>query len=136
MTLQSLTEMALWKTLFFSPPSLFARACFQKLTFFPLCLKLKNQLAYFIFYFLLGAGHALCVTCSWPTETEAQPLFLLAQGWVPHVGGTTQQEVIPGSGIAKNILLAQEVVSDYHKEKGKARCTLKVDLIKAYDFLS
>jgi hypothetical protein len=33
-------------------------------------------------------------------------------------------------------LLAQEAVSDYHKEKGKARCTLKVDLMKAYDFLS
>jgi len=32
----------------------------------------------------------LCVTCSWPTETEAQPPFLLAQGLVPHIGGTTQ----------------------------------------------
>jgi len=39
-------------------------------------------------------------------------------------------------GIAENILLGQEVVSDYHKEKGKARCALKVDLMKAYDSLS
>jgi len=46
-----------------------------------------------------------------------------------------QGAFIPGRGIAENILLAQEVVSDYHKEKGVARCTLKVDLMKAYDSL-
>jgi len=49
------------------------------------------------------------------------------------VNSSNQVAFIPGKGIAENILLAQEVVSDYHKEKGKARCTLKVDLMKAYD---
>jgi hypothetical protein len=29
--------------------------------------------------------------------------------------------------------LAQELVCDWHKEKGIPRCTLKVDLMKAYD---
>jgi len=132
--------MGMCKTLFFfSSLTVCSSLVLKKTLNFPLYLKLKKSACHlsFLFFFLhLDTGHALCVTCSWPTETEAQPLFLLAQGWVPHVGGTTQQEVIPGSGIAKNILLAQEVVSDYHKEKGKARCTLKVDLIKAYDFLS
>lgn len=33
-----------------------------------------------------------------------------------------------------NELLAQEVMK-YHKEKGPARCTLKIDLMKAYDFV-
>lgn len=40
---------------------------------------------------------------------------------------------IPSRSISKNILLAQEVVRDYHKNEGKPRCTLKVDLMKAYD---
>ncbi|XP_062167062.1 uncharacterized protein LOC133873362 [Alnus glutinosa] len=30
-------------------------------------------------------------------------------------------------------LLKEELVSDYHKSQGKPRCTLKVDLMKAYD---
>lgn len=40
------------------------------------------------------------------------------------------------TSIAENMLLAQEVVRDYHKNGGKARCTLKVDLMKAYDFVN
>jgi hypothetical protein len=47
-----------------------------------------------------------------------------------------QGAFIPGRGIAANILLAKEVVNDYHKERGKPRCTLKVDLMKAYESLS
>uniref|UniRef100_A0A2N9FAP0 Reverse transcriptase domain-containing protein n=1 Tax=Fagus sylvatica TaxID=28930 RepID=A0A2N9FAP0_FAGSY len=35
--------------------------------------------------------------------------------------------------ISENILLAQELVKGYHKNKGKARCAIKVDLKKAYD---
>jgi hypothetical protein len=44
-----------------------------------------------------------------------------------------QGAFIPNRSIAENILLAQELVSDYHKSQGKPRCTLKVDLMKAYD---
>jgi hypothetical protein len=47
----------------------------------------------------------------------------------------TQGAFIPKRGIAENILLAQEVVCDHHKDKGAPRCTLKIDLIKAYDSL-
>lgn len=44
-----------------------------------------------------------------------------------------QKAFIQGRSISENILLAQEIVQNYHKDKGKARCTNKVDLIRAYD---
>lgn len=34
------------------------------------------------------------------------------------------------------MLLAQKIVGDYHKDKGRARCTLKVDLMRTYNSLS
>lgn len=40
---------------------------------------------------------------------------------------SNQGAFIPKRGIAETILLAQEIVCDYHKEKGVPRCTLKVD---------
>jgi hypothetical protein len=47
-----------------------------------------------------------------------------------------QGAFIPNRSIVENILLAQELVCDYHKVKGKPRCTLKVNLMKAYDSVS
>jgi hypothetical protein len=47
-----------------------------------------------------------------------------------------QGAFILGRRISENILLAQEIVCDYHKQKGKPRCTLKVDLMKAYDSIN
>jgi hypothetical protein len=44
-----------------------------------------------------------------------------------------QSAFIPAKSISENVLLAQELVRGYHKEKGNPRCTLKVDLMKAYD---
>jgi hypothetical protein len=49
---------------------------------------------------------------------------------------SNQGAFIPRRSIAKNILLAQELVCNYHREQGKPRCTRKVDLLKAYDSLS
>jgi hypothetical protein len=87
----SIPEENGWKH-YFSPRSLFLRApSFSKLNF-PLCLTLEKLQAIFSNFFFLSFWMQ-CVTCSWPTETEAAAaaLFLLAQGLVPHVGGTTQQ---------------------------------------------
>lgn len=39
----------------------------------------------------------------------------------------------PNNLVAENILLAQELVRNYHKEKGIPRCAVKVDVMKAYD---
>jgi hypothetical protein len=44
-----------------------------------------------------------------------------------------QTAFIPNRSIAENVLLAQEVMKNYHKSGGKARCTMKVNLMKAYD---
>jgi hypothetical protein len=44
-----------------------------------------------------------------------------------------QTAFVKGRVILENILLAQELVKGYHKNKGKARCAIKVDLKKAYD---
>jgi hypothetical protein len=63
---------------------------------------------------------------------------ILANRMIPgldEVISSNQGAFIPKRSIAENILLAQEVVCDYHKERGAPRCTLKVDLMKAYDSL-
>lgn len=39
---------------------------------------------------------------------------------------------VEGRRIIDDILLAQEVVKDYEKLKGKARCTLEIDIMKAF----
>jgi len=44
-----------------------------------------------------------------------------------------QSAFVPGRCISKNILLAQELVRNYHRSGGRPRCTMKVDLMKAYD---
>lgn len=49
---------------------------------------------------------------------------------------SNQGAFIPKRSISENILLAQELVCNYHKKKGSPRCTLKVDLMKAYDSIS
>ncbi|XP_050233311.1 uncharacterized protein LOC126681802 [Mercurialis annua] len=44
----------------------------------------------------------------------------------------SQSAFIPGRSIADNILLAHELVRNYHRQKGES-CAMKVDLQKAYD---
>jgi hypothetical protein len=44
-----------------------------------------------------------------------------------------QSAFIPGRNISKNVLLAQELVRNYHRKGGQPRCTMKIDLMKAYD---
>jgi hypothetical protein len=44
-----------------------------------------------------------------------------------------QSTFIPGINIAENVLLAQELVRNYHRKEGAPRCTMKIDLMKAYD---
>ena len=44
-----------------------------------------------------------------------------------------QSAFIPSRSITENVLLVEEIVRNYHKDKGVPRCTLKIDLMKAYD---
>ncbi|XP_050211813.1 uncharacterized protein LOC126661972 [Mercurialis annua] len=43
---------------------------------------------------------------------------------------------IPRRFIAHNIMLARELVTNYHRNTGSPRCLLKIDLKKAYDSIS
>ncbi|GJX59208.1 putative RNA-directed DNA polymerase, eukaryota, reverse transcriptase zinc-binding domain protein [Tanacetum coccineum] len=44
-----------------------------------------------------------------------------------------QSAFIPGRRISDNILLTQELMHNYHRNRGPPRCAFKVDIQKAYD---
>ncbi|XP_071708301.1 uncharacterized protein [Rutidosis leptorrhynchoides] len=46
---------------------------------------------------------------------------------------SNQSAFIPGRRISDNILLTQELMKDYHTDRGVARCAFKLDIQKAYD---
>jgi len=52
---------------------------------------------------------------------------------LPNLVGPQQTAFIQGRRIGDNILLAQELLKNYHRDKGSPRCALKVDLMKAFD---
>lgn len=52
---------------------------------------------------------------------------------LPSLINKAQSAFIEGRQIMDNILLAQEVVRDYHLKSGKPRCALKVDIMKVFD---
>ncbi|XP_052181660.1 uncharacterized protein LOC127794528 [Diospyros lotus] len=45
----------------------------------------------------------------------------------------SQAAFVPGRSIGDNVLLAQELVFQYHLHQGPPRCAMKVNLAKAYD---
>ncbi|GKF67544.1 putative RNA-directed DNA polymerase, eukaryota, reverse transcriptase zinc-binding domain protein, partial [Tanacetum coccineum] len=44
-----------------------------------------------------------------------------------------QSAFVPGRSISDNILLTQELMHNYHLDRGTPRCAFKVDIQKAYD---
>ncbi|KAL0439857.1 UNVERIFIED_CONTAM: LINE-1 reverse transcriptase [Sesamum latifolium] len=48
----------------------------------------------------------------------------------------SQNAFIPGRSIADNVMLAQELLAGYNQNKLPPRCTIKVDIQKAYDSVS
>ncbi|GJR89610.1 uncharacterized protein Tco_0213621 [Tanacetum coccineum] len=44
-----------------------------------------------------------------------------------------QSAFVPGRRIADNILITQELMHNYHRDRGPPRCAFKVDIQKAYD---
>jgi mannosylglycoprotein endo-beta-mannosidase len=49
------------------------------------------------------------------------------------VVGHSQTAFLPGRNISDAILLTQELMHNYHQNKGPPRCALKIDLKKAFD---
>ncbi|XP_021971338.1 uncharacterized protein LOC110866498 [Helianthus annuus] len=47
-----------------------------------------------------------------------------------------QSAFVPGRKISDNILLTQELMHNYHVDRGPPRCALKIDIQKAYDTVS
>ena len=54
---------------------------------------------------------------------------------LPHIINKSQTTFVHGRRIGDNILLVQELLRNYHRDKGSPRCALKVDLMKAYDMV-
>jgi len=52
---------------------------------------------------------------------------------IPHLVGKQQTAFVKGRRIGDNILLAQELLRNFHRDRGSPRCAIKVDLMKAYD---
>lgn len=52
---------------------------------------------------------------------------------LPDLEGKQQTAFVQGRRIGDNILLAQELLRNSHRNKGTPRCALKVDLMKTYD---
>nr|GEU98166.1 reverse transcriptase domain-containing protein [Tanacetum cinerariifolium] len=48
---------------------------------------------------------------------------------------SNQSVFVPGRSIANNILLTQELMHNYHLDRGVPRCAFKVDIQKAYDMV-
>ncbi|GKU98349.1 hypothetical protein SLEP1_g11364 [Rubroshorea leprosula] len=44
-----------------------------------------------------------------------------------------QTAFVKGRSITKNLLICQDLVRNYHRSRGPARCLMKIDLQKAYD---
>ena len=66
----------------------------------------------------------------------AKLLVIRLKAALVDVIGPSQSTFIPGRNISDAILLTQELMHNYHHNKGPSRCALKIDLKKAFDTVS
>ncbi|GJY04171.1 protein LAZ1 [Tanacetum coccineum] len=52
---------------------------------------------------------------------------------IKEVVSENQSAFVPGRRISDNILITQELMHNYHRNRGSPRCAFKVDIQKAYD---
>ncbi|GJW04065.1 protein LAZ1 [Tanacetum coccineum] len=52
---------------------------------------------------------------------------------IKEVVSQNQSAFVPGRRISDNILITQELMHNYHRDRGPPRCAFKVDIQKAYD---
>ncbi|KAK4383868.1 hypothetical protein Sango_3111900 [Sesamum angolense] len=60
-------------------------------------------------------------------------ISLIPKQVLPLLIDYSQNAFVPGRSITDNILLAQEVMAGYNQKRLPSRCTIKVDIQKAYD---
>ena len=58
------------------------------------------------------------------------------QSVLPNLVDQAQSAFVKGRKISDNVLLAQDLLRDYHKPSGKPSVAAKVDIMKAYDSVS
>lgn len=71
--------------------------------------------------------------CNVPYKCITKILVNRMQPFLPSLINPCQSAFVKGRSIVDNVLLMQELVKDYHKDQGPARCAMKLDLMKAYD---
>ncbi|GJY09135.1 putative reverse transcriptase domain-containing protein [Tanacetum coccineum] len=52
---------------------------------------------------------------------------------IKEVVSDNQSAFVPGRRISDNILITQELMHNYHRNRGPPRCAFKIDIQKAYD---
>ncbi|GKD08464.1 putative reverse transcriptase domain, reverse transcriptase zinc-binding domain protein, partial [Tanacetum coccineum] len=60
-------------------------------------------------------------------------LFKKSKRSIDQLVSLNQSAFVPGRRISDNILLTQELMHNYHLDRGPSRCAFKVDIQKAYD---
>ena len=55
------------------------------------------------------------------------------KGILPRIVSANQSAFVQGRLLMENVLLASELVKDYHKENISSRCLMKIDISKAFD---
>ena len=55
---------------------------------------------------------------------------------LPDVINPSQSAFVHGRSIADNVLITQDLMHNYHRNNGRPRCAMKIDIKKAYDSIS
>ena len=60
-------------------------------------------------------------------------LAAILKAVLPSLIDKAQVAFIPGQCLSDNIFIVQELLTNYHRSDTQPRCTIKVDILKAYD---
>lgn len=75
----------------------------------------------------------LMACCNVPYKCYSNVLTEMLKAVLPTLIRANHSAIIKGRSITENILLVHELMRRHHKNAGKPRWALKIDLMKAYD---
>jgi hypothetical protein len=81
----------------------------------------------------LEPGYANYLLLHYSLQVHFKILANSVRKCLPHVISLNQSAFVKDRRIGENIMLAQEILWGYHKQSIYPRCTLKIDLMKAFD---
>jgi len=116
--------------------------CQVVLEFFS-CGKLLKQINHFAIVLVPKSNHAksvgdhlLIACCNIIYKVIAKILAFQMEPLLGSVVDHAESTFIHGRNLADNVQLAQELLKKYARKRSSPRCLIKVDLHKAYDFVS